>query len=112
MLTDSKSPKLYRLLNMTTDRVPGLLHASCDLGLERLKRLLAEDNHKSFGTYIRCGSATSTQCMDGELTKPQRSRLLRMIDETADAYDCNGYYFIHSGDEQDTEIQSHYYISL
>ena len=113
MLTDSISPKTYRLLNLSTDRVPSLIHKRCELGLERLKHTLEQDSHKSYGIYLRCGSATSTECLDGDLSTQQRQNVSSMIDKTTDLDECTGYYFIHSCDEEKgIDTYSHYFISL
>ena len=113
MLTDSITPRTHRLLNLATDRVPSLVHVRCELGLERLKQVLNQNTHKSYGIYLRCGYATSVECLDGDMSTQQRQNISNMIDRTTDLDECTGYYFIHSCDEEKgIDIYSHYFISL
>lgn len=109
MLDDSISPKTYRLLNVTTDRVKGLTAIECVLGLERLKLVLGQDNHRSYGIYFKSGIAVTVECLDGELSPTQRDNIAHIIDKSADAFEYRGYYFIHPSDSAGMDNYSHYF---
>ena len=112
MLSDSITPKTYRLLNTTTTSLPSLIHPQCDGGLERLKRLLEEDSHVSYGIYFKSGSAMYVQCLDGEIIGGQRENVVSMVTQTTNSHECAGYYFIHPSEEELMNCYSHYFIPL
>lgn len=112
MATNYISPKTWKLLNQVTDNVPGLDTSELDYAFNRLSYILESDTHKSFGTYIKCGSATSVQCLDGSLDADERNEVANLISLTTDLQEVNGYYFIHEGDEPGLDIYSHYCIEL